>query len=397
MINYVLSSIRKYKSRSLLFVIALVTIFVILPLGLLTTFQMQVEIDEEIKNHSRGSYDLLIRPKESRTRVEKELGVVEENYLGVGAGGITLEEWEKVKALSDVEVASLGYFNGGKKSLEYVLPQSSRWMEITYETTDGIHRYPISNDQAYYLLEQEGFFYGFESIKDSNDWLEGAVGDSLLFSFPVPYHLTVGIDLKEEEKLTGFDLSSLNEEIDEDLLRAFGYIDQPQIRPIPIIYLKDARIPFQAAVSTKKFDWSTENTISYKEGLGLNPDEPFFFPDLESPLRLGMLKDLAVLKEESEHVMTTNVYDLSTEIRPFLEVPLRLNDEGEISEAQSGYENNLYTSSFYRAMPIAYDISGNKLAVKKIGEESGIPVYRKIEAENNEQKKLKMFLLYFIQ
>lgn len=393
MINYILGSIKKYKSRSTLFVIALVTIFVVLPLSLLTVFQIQVEIDEKITSHARGSYDLLIRPKDSRTQVEKELGVVEENYLGAGDGGITLDEWEAMKALTDVQiaapVASLGYFNGGKKSLEYALPQSSRWMEVNYETTDGIHRYPLPNKQAYYLLEQEDFFHGFDSVKDSNDPITGTVGDHPLFSLPVPYHLTVGIDLKEEERLTGFDFSSLDEELHEDFMREFGYVDQTQIRPIPIIYLEDARVPIHVTVSTKELDWSTESTISYKEKLGLQSNDSFSLLNQDTPLRLEMMEKFSLLKNESKHSIVTNIYDLSNEIQPFLNKPLRLNDGGDVSEAQSGYENNLYTSRFYRAKPITYDISGDTLAVSEIGEENGVSIYREIEAEKNEQKHIQ--------
>src|SRR5690625_2089797 len=64
-------------------------------LSLLTEANQQVS--QSITNFSRGTYDILIRPPQAHTELEKQLNIVENNYLGIGDGGMTMEDWEKVK------------------------------------------------------------------------------------------------------------------------------------------------------------------------------------------------------------------------------------------------------------------------------------------------------------
>lgn len=73
----------------------------------------QLRINDAVEANYRPAYDILVRPKGSRTSLEEERGLVRPNYLSGLFGGITTEELNKVKATSNVDLAApiamLGY------------------------------------------------------------------------------------------------------------------------------------------------------------------------------------------------------------------------------------------------------------------------------------------------
>src|SRR5699024_14478 len=104
------------------------------------------EVEQNITNFSRGTYDLLIRPADARTDLEKELSLIEENYLGIGDGGITLDEWKSIKNHSDVEiaapVASVGLFTARERTfMKTKDPLDMQYYEVEYKTSDGVYTY----------------------------------------------------------------------------------------------------------------------------------------------------------------------------------------------------------------------------------------------------------------
>ncbi|REJ25214.1 MAG: hypothetical protein C6P37_15050 [Caldibacillus debilis] len=109
------------KMHSMAAILAMAGIFTIVPLGLYVAKESKLTVEETISQYGRGSYDILVRPAGARTPIEKKLGVVEENYIGDGSGGISIAEWEEIKKHKDIEiaapVASLGYFAGNRTSV----------------------------------------------------------------------------------------------------------------------------------------------------------------------------------------------------------------------------------------------------------------------------------------
>jgi len=61
----------------------------------------------------RPAYDVLVRPRGSKTPIEREASLVRPNYLSGIFGGITLEQWKTIKAIRGIDVAApvanLGY------------------------------------------------------------------------------------------------------------------------------------------------------------------------------------------------------------------------------------------------------------------------------------------------
>lgn len=333
---------------------------------------IQTNVRESIQEHARGSYDILIRPAEAATSVEKTLGKVEENYLNYGAGGISLEEWEKIKALSEVDIAapviSLGYFTGENKSLALDYPSKSSYISGYFETYDGVNHYEVEDTfGVYYMLEQEGYpENGFDFLKRLGVGFTGE-GMSPEFDIPITYDLTVGVDVEEEQRLTGIDLSALNNEIPHQMAMAFESLNVE--REIRLIYLEDSFSPLKLQVNVKDLNWGTQDTINLKESLNLSENEPLFlserFEGLMEELEMDYLSD------------DKYTFDMSKYITPFLYNPLIVDYDHTVKTSDNFSSSLGESSHFYKINPIDYMInSDGTLTVKQVGEHLGVPTYR---------------------
>lgn len=113
----VLAQVLRRRGRSLAVVAAIVVAAVSFSLlsGSVATSQLQVQ--GTVEANFRTAYDILVRPARSQTGLERSDQLVQENYLSGIFGGITLEQYEQIKAMDDVEVAAPVAMVG------YVLPQ----------------------------------------------------------------------------------------------------------------------------------------------------------------------------------------------------------------------------------------------------------------------------------
>lgn len=94
-----------------------------------------------VQAHARTVYDILVRPKGSRTHLETSQGLVQPGFLTGVYGGISLDQWKQIKGLPGIEVAApiamVGYV---------VLPlQMSVDMRPALPTTgDGVARMDVT-------------------------------------------------------------------------------------------------------------------------------------------------------------------------------------------------------------------------------------------------------------
>ncbi|MER7439700.1 FtsX-like permease family protein [Micromonospora avicenniae] len=91
-------------------VLVATTGFVVLT-GATTTSRL--DVIGTVERDTKAAYDILVRPKGTRTPLEAERGLVRPNYLSGHFGGITTEQYEQVKAVAGIDVAApiamLGY------------------------------------------------------------------------------------------------------------------------------------------------------------------------------------------------------------------------------------------------------------------------------------------------
>lgn len=132
-----------YIGSSLLFVIAFTSILIVLPVALLSVSNANEQVESDVTHYARGSYDILVRAEGNKHPLEDELGIVPENYIGFGNGGISTDQWQTIKEHSDIEVAapvvSLGYFTGLNSNVGLEMVDSSSSYNVEYYTTDGLN------------------------------------------------------------------------------------------------------------------------------------------------------------------------------------------------------------------------------------------------------------------
>jgi putative ABC transport system permease protein len=99
-------TIRAGRSRALTLgaAILVATVGFVLLTSAVSTGTLRVQ--GSVTRNWRTAYDILVRPEGSFTALEKERGLVRENYLSGIFGGITVAQWRQVLAIPGVEIAA---------------------------------------------------------------------------------------------------------------------------------------------------------------------------------------------------------------------------------------------------------------------------------------------------
>ncbi|SDZ66896.1 putative ABC transport system permease protein [Evansella caseinilytica] len=384
MIQLAVKRIWNRKKSTVITVLAMVCFFILVPIGVENSRESQLKVTETLEVYSRGSYDLLIRSKGSRTLIENELGVVEDNYIGDGKGGISIEQWQAIKQNPEVEiaapVASLGYFSGNTSAVKLPLLDYPARFTWQFYTSDGVEQFPISESLSmFYLgLIDNSLWYSEETYPyPANP--PNALTSGMSAFLPQNYYLLTAIDAESEKALTGIDFSTLYREIgeeDEETLSVFlQYRNNPPV--IPILQREDLHIPLSLSVKVEKLDFSLsefsdkydvpeDSTLTYELQLMDEEVQKRFENEL---LRLPII--------EEEHY----TYDLTEYQHPFDGTYLTIDHQLEIgraTEAEGGGALYNDTGYYYTAAKVPYIIDGEQIHVE-IAEAGPPPEYKKIE------------------
>jgi len=260
------------KVRVIVTVLAMVAIFTLLPLGIHFAQETKLAATETIEEHGRGAYDILVRPEGSRSPIEEELGVVEENYIGDGEGGISLQEWKDIQSMDGVDiaapVASIGYFAGEQTNIKLPLLEHPARFIWQYSTSDGLHKYALDDPVIFTYFEH---FWD----QDAGQWPEFLYPDDtsigyMGFKMPKNYYLVIAIDHERESELTGIDYSLLEKDPADPLDNSrYGYLemylmnrDYPEV--FPIIQREDLSIPLHLSLTVEELD---VDLAEYKENV----------------------------------------------------------------------------------------------------------------------------------
>lgn len=389
LIRLAFRSLTRQKRANLLFLIALISIIVVGTFLYSSLRSVNVSIEEDISQYGRGTYDLLVRPVNSQTKVEQAIGLVEENYLSVGSGGISLKTWEEIKAMDLVEiaapVAALGYFTGESKSIILPTPTIPQLYEVQFYTTDGVHTYPINRSgvTAIHPFEVpiEGMEEGFPFLIDSiGDWeIEEYVNHfmdlGITVMLPETYHLLVAIDPTEEEQLTGISFADLYEPVFDE--SHYGFAGDAPI--IHVLKLEDADVSMELVVDVHMLPEHIFDQI--KQELNV-PDSTIFteiFGSVEYEQALQKLKQFTMTNEnvESYH------YDLTKLLTPFESKPFHLDEQYQLYTNAGAYSSNVgNTANYYVTSGVNYEIGEENHLISNItGEHERIPIYRTITQE----------------
>jgi putative ABC transport system permease protein len=120
----------------------------------------EIRVRGSVESNYRTAYDILVRPRGSQLPLEREQGLVRNNYLSGLFGGIALKQWREIKGVPGVDVAApvanIGFvIPRGFESLRLnpVLTKApTQLYRIRFTTLahQGKSRYPLKTDYVYY-------------------------------------------------------------------------------------------------------------------------------------------------------------------------------------------------------------------------------------------------------
>ncbi len=336
------------------------------------------QVTQDITDFARGSYDILIRPAGAKTDIEIERGIVEENYLGNGAGGISIEEWQQIKKHPDVEiaapVASIGLFTARERTWMIEKdPTDAIYYQVDYSTNDGLHTY-LSNESVYvYDFGDEDIFPSASSVADV--WLGFGIAS---FDYPTSYHQVVAIDPTEEGKLVEFDFSPLAKSTFDSLAYMDGRMSTP------IMSLSDATVPIEIELTIDELEQLNVEELEeirahFDQG---NPTRTLYY-EKEKYLQLitEKVEPKRKLNGETFQLIPDQVHT------PFKQEFLYVNEEmkleSELPEFTGGGAFDYHSQRIgYRLAPVKYETGVNgELFVEQVGMDAQYqaPIYREME------------------
>ncbi|MBA3388278.1 MAG: hypothetical protein H0U02_02805, partial [Rubrobacter sp.] len=120
----------------------------------------ELRVRGTIARNFRGAYDILVRPSDSFTPLEKQRGLVRENYLSGIVGGITLRDYRRIRRTPGVAVAApianIGYiapFQVLHVRINRFLsrdPHQIYRLNFNFSANAGLSRYPATPQFVYY-------------------------------------------------------------------------------------------------------------------------------------------------------------------------------------------------------------------------------------------------------
>ena len=245
MLRYIASSLRSRRGRS--FGVGIGIALAVVSFSVLTaaTATSRVRTVGILRNNARAAYDILVRPAGSRSAIEQQRGLVQDNFQSGLFGGITMAQYRTIRGLPSVQVAApvanLGYMllvhsipisirpwvgsaqvqlfrlgldywaNGGlerfRDASQYVFVTRNRVVTADndqYEVPAGHPRDRLAVCDGFDLhrpeLPKTAFALGWRASMSCVSTRSRFVGARLTVAFPV---LLSAIDPDEEDRLVG--------------------------------------------------------------------------------------------------------------------------------------------------------------------------------------------------
>ncbi|MEA3339205.1 MAG: ABC transporter permease [Chloroflexota bacterium] len=172
----------------------------------------EVRVGRELAAYWRTTYDLLVRPAGSRSAIEGQYNLLEAHYESGLAGGITIAQYEAIKALPDVKVAAplaaIGYVDLKTGIRTRPLPAGIYRVERTTTVDNGMRTIPLAEEQ--YFLAAPEIPNPTESPFDGWLALQGQAQAPLSLPLGITGNtLLVAIDPEAEAALVGLQNATL--------------------------------------------------------------------------------------------------------------------------------------------------------------------------------------------
>ncbi|WP_217586931.1 ABC transporter permease [Lentibacillus saliphilus] len=408
----IINQLKRGKLPRLMLFLALVVIFVIIPFAGASLETVQTEVESDVTYYARGVYDILVRAPGHEHPMEQELGLVPENYLGVGDGGISLNQWERIKTRADIEIAapvsSLGYFTGLFTTMGVFPPETASRYLMQFQTTDGINDYDVGPEYACIQLDSPLEEGEFQAIYNDDELRNRCKDNVVQFKMPPIYSLLAGIDPEQEERLTGLQFEGIYPDATKSGWgRSWRNEHYQDAAVIPVLEVAGPDIPLMSTLSVDRLDISMEDIKGYRQGLKLDvPDEEthivfdHYIYKWSEPEYHKLVSELLALKEDKRRTMELEVGSFitgfnQTEFVPFVtqegHIQSLLDDQSEMfREGYSQLIGSNYLNVHYFTGYPQYNITSDEIKIPILGHDEGVPTYRPIE-----QKGIKMTDAHF--
>ncbi len=119
-----------------------------------------VRVEGSVRGAFRPAYDVLVRPRGSKTPLEQTEGLLRPNYLSGIFGGITLAQYRQIRGIHGVSVAApianLGYTLVGERIPVFINdlvsndPIQLYRFDMSWVAQRGLSRYPAARQWVYY-------------------------------------------------------------------------------------------------------------------------------------------------------------------------------------------------------------------------------------------------------
>jgi putative ABC transport system permease protein len=105
-IGMILSQLRRRRGRALALAAGILVAATSFTLLTSTVTTSQAHTVGLVRHKTSSPYDILVRPPNTETQVEKDRGLVEANFLSGVFGGITLDQYRQIEKMAGVQVAA---------------------------------------------------------------------------------------------------------------------------------------------------------------------------------------------------------------------------------------------------------------------------------------------------
>lgn len=215
-------------------------------------------IVDTLQKQWSASYDIVVRPTGSRS-VTEEKQLLEPNYLSGLSGGISNEQYEKIKSLSEFEtaapIAMIGY-----AGYEVRLKPLS----VTQKGVYRVNIKEVTNNGTGSMVDNQNLYFPQGDWDAMNKGPEYGVVDSYTHLKIYTNALLAGIDPEQEAKLVGLDSAV----IEKGESRYFTNDDQSSsiqagagsaIHEIPVIVSNQAFIDRTSTFTIERLNLPFEN------------------------------------------------------------------------------------------------------------------------------------------
>lgn len=390
MLNYILKSIKLHKKLFIFMLLGFFTITAIVPVAISSLYTSRALVKNDITKYSRGEFDILVRNESAISDIEKKCGLVEENYLAGGKGGITLNQYEQIKKISGIDaavpVSNIGYFTSNDNGIAIDSTYGdSYYLKADIITYDGVKEYNLESSEVYYIpsnidkrdsysgkISEKEFPYIFTS--QITPITGGGNTNTVSIFFPKVWDLIVAIDPIEEAKLTGIDNKiASGRYFKNDKIEVINE-HMSNFQHIPLIINDDEVTPIKIRISYNNLGLSREEGTKIINSLLKENAKDHIYTEEDYQAYSSQLKKIFNEKPK------VNTIDVSQYMKPFKETILILEDNGEVlNPRENGGLNHTQGNLYYKASPIEYIEKKQDIEAVPKGEKDGILIFRELE------------------